>query len=214
MESVFTDHTLAHPLNCRGGVVARLSAYSSVAPGYWTRAWRMRDAYHGIRILILSFKGDTHTHTQMKFMVLLSMTKGVQVHPLFFRFWQSLLLDDLQYHPCSLRISSRLPLPLSGASRPCSSKWIRHLRAHLMHLQHINNHQHISGPTSTKLPNNLQPQRPTTHSRTVCREGMSCASDCAAEPVLVPGSLFWRRPCGDAHHTAPNHGHLGMGIVR
>ena len=22
----FTDHTLAHPLNCRGGVVARLSA--------------------------------------------------------------------------------------------------------------------------------------------------------------------------------------------
>ena len=25
-ESVFTDHTLAHPLNCRGGVVARLSA--------------------------------------------------------------------------------------------------------------------------------------------------------------------------------------------
>ena len=24
--SVFTDHTLAHPLNCRGGVVARLSA--------------------------------------------------------------------------------------------------------------------------------------------------------------------------------------------
>ena len=23
---VFTDHTLAHPLNCRGGVVARLSA--------------------------------------------------------------------------------------------------------------------------------------------------------------------------------------------
>ena len=25
-QSVFTDHTLAHPLNCRGGVVARLSA--------------------------------------------------------------------------------------------------------------------------------------------------------------------------------------------
>ena len=25
-KSVFTDHTLAHPLNCRGGVVARLSA--------------------------------------------------------------------------------------------------------------------------------------------------------------------------------------------
>ena len=25
-ENVFTDHTLAHPLNCRGGVVARLSA--------------------------------------------------------------------------------------------------------------------------------------------------------------------------------------------
>ena len=25
-ESVFTNHTLAHPLNCRGGVVARLSA--------------------------------------------------------------------------------------------------------------------------------------------------------------------------------------------
>ena len=25
-ERVFTDHTLAHPLNCRGGVVARLSA--------------------------------------------------------------------------------------------------------------------------------------------------------------------------------------------
>ena len=24
-ENVFTDHTLAHPLNCRGGVVARLS---------------------------------------------------------------------------------------------------------------------------------------------------------------------------------------------
>ena len=26
MGSVFTDHTLAHPLTCRGGVVARLSA--------------------------------------------------------------------------------------------------------------------------------------------------------------------------------------------
>ena len=26
IQSVFTDHTLAHPLNCRGGVVARLSA--------------------------------------------------------------------------------------------------------------------------------------------------------------------------------------------
>ena len=26
LQSVFTDHTLAHPLNCRGGVVARLSA--------------------------------------------------------------------------------------------------------------------------------------------------------------------------------------------
>ena len=26
IERVFTDHTLAHPLNCRGGVVARLSA--------------------------------------------------------------------------------------------------------------------------------------------------------------------------------------------
>jgi len=25
-ERVFTDHTLAHPLNCRAGVVARLSA--------------------------------------------------------------------------------------------------------------------------------------------------------------------------------------------
>ena len=25
-ERVFTDHTLAHPLNCRGGVVAHLSA--------------------------------------------------------------------------------------------------------------------------------------------------------------------------------------------
>ena len=27
LERVFTDHTLAHPLNCRGAVVARLSAY-------------------------------------------------------------------------------------------------------------------------------------------------------------------------------------------
>ena len=26
MRECFTDHTLAHPLNCRGGVVARLSA--------------------------------------------------------------------------------------------------------------------------------------------------------------------------------------------
>ena len=144
----------------------------------------------------------------MKFMVLLSMTKGVQVHPLFFRFWQWLLLDDLPSLFSSDLFETTRTLVWRQPVSPCSSKWIRHLRAHLMHLQHINNHQHISGPTSTKLTNNLQPQRPTTHSRTVCREGMSCASDCAAEPVLVPGSLFWRRPCGDAHHTAPNHGHL------
>ena len=40
--SVFTDHTLAHPLNCRGGWWP--ACPPSVAPGYWARVWRMRDA--------------------------------------------------------------------------------------------------------------------------------------------------------------------------
>ena len=39
----FTDHTLAHPLNCRGGVVARLSRlvlHPGIEPG--SDAWGMR----------------------------------------------------------------------------------------------------------------------------------------------------------------------------
>lgn len=66
---------------------------------------------HGIRILILSFKGDTHKWNswfcypwQKGFRSILSFSVSGSGCCLMI------------YHPCSLRISSRLPVPLSGAS--------------------------------------------------------------------------------------------------
>lgn len=59
-----------------------------------------------------------------------------------------------------------------------------------------------------KCPNNLPPQRPMTHWGIVYKEDMSCASDCAVKPALVPASLDVQRHDDDVHRKAPNHVHL------